>query len=180
MNLVIFETIMRRVFTPTHVDSPVEVLSYAAGECALGQVLVARSVNGVCAILMGADRAELGADLAVRFPQAMLVANEAVIRDDLAKVIRFLDKPAEGLDLSLDMRGTPFQRRVWERVRSIPVGRTATYTELARWISPFASPRACGGACAANPIHWPFLATASWAATAISLAIAGASSASVN
>jgi O-6-methylguanine DNA methyltransferase len=82
----------------------------------------------------------------------MLVANDVVIRDDLAKVIRFLDKPAEGLDLSLDMRGTPFQRRVWERVRSIPVGRTATYTELARWISPLASPRAVAGACAANPI----------------------------
>jgi O-6-methylguanine DNA methyltransferase len=67
-------------------------------------------------------------------------------------VLRFLDNPASGLELSLDMRGTPFQRRVWERVRAIPVGRTATYTELARWISPFASPRAVGGACAANPI----------------------------
>jgi len=157
MNLMIFETIMRRVFTPTRSNSPVEVLSYAVGEGALGQVLIARSVSGVCAILMGSDRAELEADLAARFPQATLVANEAVIGDDLigddlAKVIRFLDRPAEGLDLSLDMRGTPFQRRVWERVRSIPVGRTATYTEVVRWISPFASPRAVGGACAANPI----------------------------
>ena len=157
MNLMIFETIMRRVFTPTRSNSPVEVLFYAVGEGALGQVLIARSVSGVCAILMGSDRAELEADLAARFPQATLVANEAVIGDDLigddlAKVIRFLDRPAEGLDLSLDMRGTPFQRRVWERVRSIPVGRTATYTEVVRWISPFASPRAVGGACAANPI----------------------------
>ena len=152
MNLMIFETIMRRVFTPTRSNSPVDVLFYATGEGALGQVLIARSVSGVCAILMGSDRAELEADLAARFPQATLVANEAVISDDLAKVIRFLDRPADGLDLSLDMRGTPFQRRVWERVRSIPVGRSATYTEVARWISPFASPRAVGGACAANPI----------------------------
>jgi AraC family transcriptional regulator of adaptative response/methylated-DNA-[protein]-cysteine methyltransferase len=157
MNLMIFETIMRRVFTPTRSNSPVDVLFYATGEGALGHVLIARSVSGVCAILLGSDRAELEADLAARFPQATLVANEAVIGDDLigddlAKVIRFLDRPADGLDLSLDMRGTPFQRRVWERVRSIPVGRTATYTEVARWISPFASPRAVGGACAANPI----------------------------
>jgi O-6-methylguanine DNA methyltransferase len=152
MNLMISETTAPRKSTPTQANSPVEVLSYAAGECALGQVLIARGVSGVCAILMGADCAGLEADLAARFPQAMLVANEAVIRDDLAKVIRFLEKPGEGLDLSLDMRGTPFQRRVWDRVRSIPVGRTATYTEVARWISPFASPRAIAAACAANPI----------------------------
>jgi AraC family transcriptional regulator, regulatory protein of adaptative response / methylated-DNA-[protein]-cysteine methyltransferase len=152
MNLMIFETTVRRESTPSPANAPVEILAYATGECALGKVLVARSHNGVCAILMGSDRAELQADLAARFPQTTLVANETVIRDDLAKVIRFLDKPAEGLDLSLDMRGTPFQRRVWERVRSIPVGRTATYTELARWISPLASPRTVAGACAANPI----------------------------
>jgi AraC family transcriptional regulator, regulatory protein of adaptative response / methylated-DNA-[protein]-cysteine methyltransferase len=152
MNLMISETEVRRESTPTHANAPVEIFAYAASECALGQVLIARSHNGVCAILMGTDGAALVADLAARFPQATLVANEAIIRDDLAKVIHFLDKPAEGLDLSLDMRGTPFQRRVWERVRSIPVGRTATYTELARWISPFASPRAVAGACAANTI----------------------------
>jgi O-6-methylguanine DNA methyltransferase len=152
MNLMIFKATARRESTPTHANAAVETLSYATGECALGQMLVARSVNGVCAILMGGDQRELQADLAARFPQATLVASEAAVRVDLAKVTRFLDKPAEGLDLSLDMRGTPFQRRVWERVRSIPVGRTATYSEVARWISPLASPRAVAGACAANPI----------------------------
>jgi AraC family transcriptional regulator, regulatory protein of adaptative response / methylated-DNA-[protein]-cysteine methyltransferase len=152
MNLMISETKVRRESAPTHAGAPVEILSYATGECALGEVLIARSVNGVCAILMGTGRTELEADLAARFPQTTLVANEAAVRDDLARVIRFLDAPAEGLDLSLDMRGTPFQRRVWERVRSIPIGRTATYTELARWISPFASPRAVAAACAANRI----------------------------
>jgi AraC family transcriptional regulator, regulatory protein of adaptative response / methylated-DNA-[protein]-cysteine methyltransferase len=70
----------------------------------------------------------------------------------LAKVIRFVDKPAKGLHLTLDVRGTPFQRRVWEKLRAIPVGRTVSYMELARRISPFASARAVAGACAANPI----------------------------
>jgi len=35
-----------------------------------------------------------------------------MVRDDLAKVARYVDKPSEGLDLTLDMRGTPIQRRV--------------------------------------------------------------------
>jgi AraC family transcriptional regulator, regulatory protein of adaptative response / methylated-DNA-[protein]-cysteine methyltransferase len=50
-----------------------------------------------------------------------------------------VDKPAEGLRLTLDIRGTPLQRRVWEKLRAIPVGRTVTYMELARWVGP--SPR---------------------------------------
>jgi methylated-DNA-[protein]-cysteine S-methyltransferase/AraC family transcriptional regulator of adaptative response/methylated-DNA-[protein]-cysteine methyltransferase len=136
--------------TPTSV--PVDVLFYATSTCALGEVLVARGPKGVCAILIGDNDEELEADLAARFPQSTLVANEVAVRDDLAKVARFMEKPAEGLHRTLDMRGTPFQRRVWEKLRAISVGRTVTYMELAKWISPLASPRAVAGACAANPI----------------------------
>ena len=152
MNLMISETALR--LTPAAADDnvAVDILTYATGECALGQVLVARSIKGVCAILLGADHDELEADLAVRFSQSTLVANEPVVHDDLAKVIRFVDRPAAGLHLPLDMRGTPLQRRVWEKLRAIPVGRTVTYTELARWISPLTSARVVAGACAANPI----------------------------
>jgi AraC family transcriptional regulator of adaptative response/methylated-DNA-[protein]-cysteine methyltransferase len=152
MTLMMSRTALRvtREATPTVVA--IDILTYAIGECPLGQVLVARSVKGVCAILIGAARDELEPDLAARFPQSRLIANEAAVYGDLAKVIRFVDKPAEGLHLSLDMRGTAFQRRVWEKLRAIPVGMTVTYMELARWISPLASPRAVAGACAANPI----------------------------
>src|SRR5262249_109539 len=132
-------------------DATVDILSYATGACALGQVLVAGSLKGVCAILIGAGQ-ELEADLAARFPRAKLVANQESVLADLAKVNRFVGKPAEGLRLKLAMRGTGFQRRVWEKLRAIRSGRTVTYMELARWISPLASPRAVAGACAANPI----------------------------
>jgi AraC family transcriptional regulator, regulatory protein of adaptative response / methylated-DNA-[protein]-cysteine methyltransferase len=152
MNLMISRIVAWSTPAATHANTAVDTISYATSECALGRVLVARSVSGVCAILMGADHNGLAADLATRFPQAELVANEAVVHDDLAKVIRFVDRPAEGLHLQLDMRGTPFQRRVWEKLRGIPVGRTVTYTELARWVGPLTSARAVAGACAANPI----------------------------
>jgi AraC family transcriptional regulator, regulatory protein of adaptative response / methylated-DNA-[protein]-cysteine methyltransferase len=130
----------------------VDTISYATGESAFGPVLVARSISGVCAILIGAHDDELVTDLAARFPEAKFVANEAVAQDDLAKVIRFVDKPSERLDLQLDLRGTPFQRRVWEMLRTIPVGTTMTYTELARAIGAPNSVRAVANACASNPI----------------------------
>jgi AraC family transcriptional regulator, regulatory protein of adaptative response / methylated-DNA-[protein]-cysteine methyltransferase len=130
----------------------VDTISYTTSESALGSVLVARSVSGVCAILIGADDDKLVADLAARFPEAELVANETVVRDDLVKVIRFVDDPSEGLDLPLDLRGTPFQRRVWATLRTIPVGSTMTYTEVARSIGAPNAVRAVASACASNPI----------------------------
>jgi len=135
-----------------HLNVALDMLSCAIGDSALGRVLVARSTKGVCAILIGDNRAELEADLVTRFPQAVHVANDAAVRDDLTKVIRFLDKPAEKLHLPLDMRGTPLQRRVWEKMRAIPAGTTVTYMELARRVAPLASARVIAGACAANPI----------------------------
>jgi AraC family transcriptional regulator of adaptative response/methylated-DNA-[protein]-cysteine methyltransferase len=149
MNLMITN---RAESQSSSIDAAADILSYATSRCALGSVLVARSSSGVCAILLGDTDEELGADLTARFPQSIILANEIAVRDDLAKVVRFIEKPAEGLDLTLDMHGTPFQRRVWEKLRAISVGRKVSYMELAKWISPLASPRAVAGACAANPI----------------------------
>ena len=130
----------------------IDNISYATRESAVGRVLVARSTSGVCAILVGADDDELVTDLAARFPEAKLVVNKSAVQDDLAKVTRFVDKPTEGLDLPLDLRGTPFQRRVWEALRTIPVGNTVTYSELANSIGAPNAVRAVAGACNANPI----------------------------
>jgi methylated-DNA-[protein]-cysteine S-methyltransferase/AraC family transcriptional regulator of adaptative response/methylated-DNA-[protein]-cysteine methyltransferase len=57
-----------------------------------------------------------------------LMTNEAALQlkptAHFAKVIRFVDEPAEGLHLTRDMRGTSLQRRVWQMLRTIPVGPT--------------------------------------------------------
>ncbi|QOZ37461.1 methylated-DNA--[protein]-cysteine S-methyltransferase [Bradyrhizobium sp. CCBAU 53421] len=132
-----------------------DVLFYATGGCAFGTVLIARSIKGVCAILLGDDARALEDDLARRFPHSTLVPNEVMVRDDLAKVARYADKPSVGLDLTLDMRGTPIQRRVWNALRSIPLGETRSYMQVARLINgayPQATARIVANACAANPL----------------------------
>lgn len=132
--------------------TPLDILLHATADTELGKVLIARSASGVCAILIGDSAEELTADLADRFPQATLIVDASAVQNDLAKVRRYLANPAEGLHLTLDMRGTPFQRRVWEKLKAISVGRTVSYRELSQVISPDAHPRAVAGACAANPI----------------------------
>lgn len=152
MSIMMTETARHLAPVMDEASAPAEILAYAIGDCGLGRVLVARSARGVCAILLSDDDDVLAADLAARFPQARLAVRADAVRDDLAQVARFVAAPATGLFLTLDRRGTPFQRQVWAKLRAIPAGRTMTYRDLARWISPLASPRAVARACAANPI----------------------------
>jgi AraC family transcriptional regulator of adaptative response/methylated-DNA-[protein]-cysteine methyltransferase len=67
-------------------------------------------------------------------------------------VVGFVDAPATGLDLPLDIRGTAFQQRVWQALRNVPAGSTASYTEIAQRIGSPQAVRAVAGACAANAL----------------------------
>jgi len=52
----------------------------------------------------------------------------------------------------LDLRGTPFQRQVWDLLRSIPYGETRSYSQIAHALGRPAAVRAVGGANASNPV----------------------------
>ena len=128
------------------------VIRFAVGECSLGAILVAASERGVCAILMGDDPDLLARDLQDRFPKADLIGGDAEFERLVAKVVGFVEMPKRGLDLPLDVWGTAFQRRVWQALREIPAGSTASYAEIARRIGSPKAVRAVAGACAANAL----------------------------
>ena len=113
---------------------------------------MAQSTRGICAILLGDDADALVRDLQDRFPQAVLVGDDRAFEALVARVVGFVERPALGLDLPLDVRGTAFQQRVWRALAAIPAGRTATYAEVARRIGAPTSARAVAGACGANPL----------------------------
>jgi AraC family transcriptional regulator of adaptative response/methylated-DNA-[protein]-cysteine methyltransferase len=127
-------------------------IRFAVGECSLGSILVATSERGVCAILIGDDPETLARDVQDRFPRAQFIGGDARFEAVVAKVVGVIEAPAIGLDLPLDVRGTAFQQRVWEALRAIPAGCTASYTEIARRIGSPKSGRAVANACAANPV----------------------------
>lgn len=127
-------------------------IRFAVGECSLGSILVARTERGVCAILLGDDPDELTRDLQNRFPQAHLIGGDAAFEQLVAQVVGFVEAPALGLDLPLDIRGTAFQQRVWQALQAIPVGSTASYTDIARQIGSPNSVRAVAQACGANAL----------------------------
>lgn len=127
-------------------------MRFAVGQCSLGAILVAASDKGIAAVLIGDDPEALVRDLENRFPKARLIAGDRDFEDVVAKIVGLVEMPATGLDLPLDVRGTAFQHRVWEALRQIPVGKTATYSEIAERIGMPKAVRAVAAACAANNI----------------------------
>jgi AraC family transcriptional regulator of adaptative response/methylated-DNA-[protein]-cysteine methyltransferase len=128
------------------------VIRFAVGECSLGSILVAQSDRGVCAILLGDDPDSLARELQDRFPEADLRGGNAEFEELVAKVVGFVEAPTLGLDLPLDVRGTTFQHRVWQALRDIPAGATASYSDIAKRIGSPKSVRAVAQACGANPV----------------------------
>jgi AraC family transcriptional regulator, regulatory protein of adaptative response / methylated-DNA-[protein]-cysteine methyltransferase len=128
------------------------VIHFAVGECSLGSILVATSDRGVCAVLLGGDPDTLARNLQDQFPKAELIGNENGYEDIVAKVIGCIEQPGTSIDLSLDIRGTVFQRRVWKALQQIPVGTTVSYADVAKQIGKPKAIRAVAQACASNSI----------------------------
>jgi AraC family transcriptional regulator, regulatory protein of adaptative response / methylated-DNA-[protein]-cysteine methyltransferase len=127
-------------------------IRFAVGECSLGSILVAASERGICAILMGDDPDALARQLQDQFPRAQLTGGDASFERLVAEVVGFVEAPKVGLSLPLDVRGTAFQQRVWQALREIPAGSTASYREVADRIGAPKSARAVAQACASNAL----------------------------
>jgi AraC family transcriptional regulator, regulatory protein of adaptative response / methylated-DNA-[protein]-cysteine methyltransferase len=127
-------------------------IRFAIGESSLGPVLVAGSDRGVCAILMGDEPEQLVSDLQTRFPKENFIEGDEEFEQLLTKVVGFVEAPAVGLALPLDVRETAFQRRVWQALRELPGGSTGSYTEIANRIGSPKSVRAVAQACSANSL----------------------------
>ena len=131
-------------------DRAVEHLTFAVGKCSLGALLVARNGRGICAILLGDSRKELVDDLRQRFPSADLLEDDHRATRWLGQVAAFIESPAQAIDVPLDTRGTNFQQRVWQVLRDIPAGSTASYADIAHRVGAPRAVRAVAQACAAN------------------------------
>ncbi len=129
-----------------------EEIRFALGLCSLGSILVAATRRGACAILLGDDPEALVHDLERRFPRSQLLGADAGFEALVAKVVGLVERPNVAVKLPLDIRGTAFQQRVWQALRALPAGTTASYAELARTLGAPRAVRAVAQACAANSL----------------------------
>lgn len=125
-------------------------ISYCTFPTSLGTVLLASTDEGLCAVKLGNEVRRLKSLLAEEFSAADLA--EESMPELEAKVQAFVAGEGSLARIPLDIRGTVFQRRVWEALRRIPRGETRTYSDIAREIGAPAAVRAVGSACGANPV----------------------------
>jgi len=127
-----------------------ETIRFVTVATPLGWALVAATARGVCLTALGDDRERLATMVGERFPAASVIAEDAGLKDWADQVVRFITAPGHTVDLPLDIRGTAFQARVWRALQKIPLGRTASYSEIARALGQPKAVRAVAQACAAN------------------------------
>jgi len=129
-----------------------ETIRIVHADSAMGPLLVGATEHGVCFIGFAEPPAALEGDLRTRFPNARVAAADAAMAETVRKVAAFIAEPEAALALPLDLRGTAFQRQVWEALTRIPLGETRTYAGLAAEIGNPAAVRAVARACARNPV----------------------------
>lgn len=127
-------------------------ITFTVGESTLGAVLVASSERGLCAVLLGDESSALIQELERCFAGVKLARADTELALVLAQLMMVVEDPGQRPQLTLDLRGTPFQRRVWQALLGIPVGKTVSYAELACAIGAPKSARAVAQACARNSL----------------------------
>lgn len=127
-------------------------LGYTIANAKLGKVLVAATERGVSAVYLGDSEANLLKELRGEFPKAEI----ATARNGLEKYVKEIVSRTEGnpprRELPLDLLATAFQRRVWQELQRIPLGKTRTYGQVARALGRPSASRAVARACATNPV----------------------------
>ncbi|RCJ39895.1 AraC family transcriptional regulator [Nostoc punctiforme NIES-2108] len=125
---------------------------YAIAPCSLGYLLVATTEKGICAVKLGDEADKLEHILNQEFHQAQIVRDDHTHKDWIQAILDFIAGDATHLDLPLDVRGTAFQKQVWQALQKIPYSETRTYADIARNLAKPQAVRAVGNACGANPI----------------------------
>lgn len=127
-------------------------IRYALVDCRLGRLLVAGTTRGIAAVCLADGDAPLLAFLSTEFPHATVERDDDKLAVWTAVLLAYLEGREPHLDLPLDVQATAFQSRVWQELRRIPHGETATYSEIARRLGQPSAARAVARACATNPV----------------------------
>ena len=113
----------------------------------LGHVILTFTPKGLAALEFAEEESNIS--FGAPPPAVMDAMIEAVVQELKAF---FAGAPADFSRLPLDLKGTPFQIKVWQELRRIPRGDTISYKELARRVGSPQASRAVGQANAVNPL----------------------------
>lgn len=130
----------------------IEQIYYIPVETAWGSFLLASTDKGICRIQFLRDHAEDFFSCWKKSPGIRGNPDKTSLQDAARELKEYLSGRRRGFESPLDLRGTPFQLKVWEQLRRIPYGETASYGEIAKAVGVPKGARAVGMANNANPV----------------------------
>ncbi len=127
-------------------------IRYSIFKYSIGFILIAKTNKGICCIEISENSQILIKELKSRFENYTLIKDEYSNNVNEKKIIQYLENPKKMINLSLDIHGTDFQKKVWKSLQRIPCGETRTYTQIAEEIGSPKAVRAVANACGANKL----------------------------
>jgi AraC family transcriptional regulator of adaptative response/methylated-DNA-[protein]-cysteine methyltransferase len=127
-------------------------IDYSILSSPIGQVLVAATEHGVCAVKIGDADTQLVRDLKREYPAANIAISTTPRSEWTKAIAKHLRGDSPALDLPIDVQATAFQWQVWRALQRIPYGETRAYSDVARSIGKPNAVRAVANACAKNPV----------------------------
>lgn len=129
-----------------------ERINYSILETPWCELLLASGSQGLCLVKFGRSVREAQSFLAHRLGKTEWKESKSANRQAQEQLRQYFAGTRKEFSLALDLRGTPFQLRVWDALRKIPCGRTRTYGQVARAVGSPRAFRAVGASCGSNPI----------------------------
>jgi AraC family transcriptional regulator, regulatory protein of adaptative response / methylated-DNA-[protein]-cysteine methyltransferase len=126
-------------------------IHYTIAPTPIGQMLLASTECGICAVRFGDSSTALERELRAEYSQAEIARSDRKLKDQV-KALREIIQGKSSAALPLDIQATAFQRRVWEELQAIPRGATKSYSKIAADIGHPKAARAVARACATNPV----------------------------
>ena len=129
-----------------------EELRFTRFGTALGDMILAAGEQGVCSVQFVEEKEDSRRALQAEYPQARLKQDDGGLADWAEQVRALVAGEQASHRIPLDIRGTAFQQKVWEQLQRIPMGKTMTYSDVARALGRDSAVRAVANACAANTL----------------------------
>jgi len=118
----------------------------------LGPIWLAATERGLCALEFGATLNHLAGHLKRHAIAPPAPGETPRLQEAAAQLAAYFDRRLRAFDLPLDLRGTPFQRAVWDELLHISYGQNLTYGEIALEVASPNAAQAVGRAVGANPV----------------------------
>ena len=125
-------------------------IHYQFEDTLFGEVLIASTHKGICALTFVDDQADALNKLISQFPQAVFIEQSDVFQHSALAILQH--HPNQLAQIKLHLKGTDFQLKVWQSLLKIPMGQLSTYGQLAKAIDHAKAARAVGTAIGSNPV----------------------------